>query len=215
MVKLFDDGQTVVEAVRLEAWWRPRGMDVQVDEGQPVADAHYVRIYRNVAGSNEWPQFFVLYMDGNMRLIPHPPEGRNRVCFGSSVIVGPVEVGARPLAEIDRVTYFSATRTMVVTYRTGDTAVPDLGDVSRAAARVTVAVYYPTDERPFAAFRSMFVAEGNADVDHVQWRDAGGAWHDDAIFDYPGGQATEWLFHRATRSRHNTSAPDIRVSLLE
>lgn len=101
--KLFDDGETVVEAVREASWWRPNGMAVSVDDGTPVTDIHYVRVYRKIAGANEWPQFFVLYMDGNLRLIPHPPVGIPSVCFGSSVIIGPTPIASRPIAEITSV----------------------------------------------------------------------------------------------------------------
>jgi len=80
-------------------------------------------------------------------------------------------------------------------------------------ARVDITVNYPTGTLPFATFRSMFVADGNADVDHVRWKDASGALHDDAIMTFSGGEGTEWFFYRRTRSQHNTSAPDIRIRL--
>lgn len=211
--KLFDDGQTLVEAVRDDMWWRPRGMDARVDNGTVYHDIHYVRVYRKIAGANEWPQFCVLYMDGNLRLIPHPPEGRTSVCFGSSVVIGPSENVARPIAEIARVRYASGSNSIEVEYLAGGSATLDLSDVSRTEARVTVTVNYPTD-KACATFRSMFVEDGNADVDHVEWTDAEGASHDDKILDFGGGQASEWLFHRKARSRHNTSAPDIRIELL-
>jgi len=105
--KLFDDGETVVEAVREASWWRPNGMATSVDAGAPVTDVHYVRVYRKIAGVNEWPQFFVLYMDGNLRLIPHPPMGVRSVCFGSSMLIGPASPASRPIAEIASARYIS------------------------------------------------------------------------------------------------------------
>ncbi len=212
--KLFDDGQTVVEAVREASWWRPNGMTAQVDQRSPVSDIHLVRVYRKIVGANEWPQFMVLYMDGNMRLIPHPPVGRRSVCFGSSVIIGPATTAERPIAEIASVKYLSASETMEVTYREGGSATLQLRDVDRTRARLIVTVNYPIDTQPFAIFRSMFVVAGNADVDHVRWTDAEGVQHEAPVMEFPGGPGTEWLFQRAVRSTHNTSAPDIRVTLL-
>lgn len=41
---LFDDGITIVEAVREASWWRPNGMLASADQGTPFTDVHYVRV---------------------------------------------------------------------------------------------------------------------------------------------------------------------------
>ena len=188
-------------------------MEVSVDAGTPVTDIHYVRVYRKIAGANEWPQYFVIYMDGNLRLIPHPPVGVTSVCFGSSVIIGPASIALRPIAEITSARYVSASKSMEVLYQTGGSATLDLQEVNRTIARVPITVNYPTSTLPFATFRSMFVINGNADVDHVLWRNTSGALHDDPIMTFSGGEGTEWFFYRSSWSQHNTSAPDIRIRL--
>jgi len=206
-----DDGDTiVVEAVREASWWRPRGMVASCDNKTEI-DIHYVRVYKKIADANEWPQFFVLYMDGNLRLIPHPPVGVPSVCFGSSVIIGSASVASRPLAEIASVRYLKPSNTLEVVYQTGGSALLSLQDVDRTRARVGISVNYPTDTAPFATFRSMFVTDGNADTDHVLWTAASGSAHDDAILTFSGGGGTEWFFYLRTPSQHNTSAPDILV----
>lgn len=210
--KLFDDGETVVEAVREDKWWRPNGMTVSVNILTPVINIHYVVISRKIIGVNEWPQFFVLYMDGNLRLIPHPPVGRNSVCFGSSVIIGPAPLATRPIAEITSVKYISTSKTMEVTYKTGGSAILSLKEVNRSMARVQVAVKYPTDTMPFTTFRSMYIDGTNADVSRVNWKDTSGGVHDDAIMTFQGG-TEKWIFYRSTRSRHNSSAPDITIQV--
>lgn len=211
-ITLFDDHETVVDAVRDFCWWYPNGMTVSVDDSVSATDMHYVRVYRRVAGDSSWPQFLVLYMDGNLRLIPHPPEGRDRVCFGSSVIVGSARPALRPIAEITSAQYLSASQTMELTYREGGSAVLTLDEVDREKARVQVTVNYETSVLPFATFRSMFVEEGNADVDHVRWEGPCGNVRDEQIMSFPWSEGSEWLFYRATRSRHNTSAPDILIT---
>ena len=210
--KLFDDGETVVEAIREAEWWRPNGMEVSVDAGTPETDIHYVRVYRKIADANEWPQYFVLYMDGNLRLIPHPPAGITSVCFGSSVIIGRASTALRPIAEVTSARYVSMSKSMEVLYQTGGSAILDLQEVNRTIARVRITVNYPTDI-PFATFRSMFVEDGNADIDYVRWKDSSLVLHDDPIMTFSGGKGTEWFFYRSIRSQHNTSAPDIRVRL--
>jgi len=205
--KLFDNGETVIEAVRENQWWLPTGgMTASVDNGSPLAEIHYIRVYRKIADAPEWPQFFVLYADSNVRLIPHPPKGITSVCFGSSVLVGPAPFApnSRPFAEIASVHYVSKSKTLEVTYRSLGSASFDLNNVNPTRAVVKVNVNYPTNV-PFTTFRSMFVKEGNADVDHVS---------DDPVITFPGGESTRWFFHRAVRSIHNTSAPDISIATL-
>jgi len=211
--KLFDDGETVLEAVRDPSWWRPTAMSVSVDAGSPVGEIHYIRVYRKIVGVDEWPQFFVLYADGNVRLAPQPPVGARSVCFGSSVIVGPAPVTSRPIAEIASVQYVSASKVLKINYKIGGSATFGLGQVNRTRARVPVTVNYPTKRAPFATFRSMFVADGNADVDHVTWRDASGTLRTEPLLAFSGGKGSEWFFFRRIRSQHNTSAPDIRITL--
>ncbi len=101
---------------------------------------------------------------------------------------------------------------MEVEYTAGGSAILSVQEVDRTRARVGVTVNYGTTP-PFATFRSMFVEEGNADVDHLQWTDVFGALHDDGILMFPGGEGADWFFHRETWSRHNTSAPDIRIRM--
>lgn len=209
---LNEDGDVVVDAVREASWWRPTGMTAWANDGSPSFDIHYLRIYKRIAGVNSWPQVLVLYADGNLRLIPHPSVGWGARCFGSSVIVGPAAPAIRPLAEIASVHYVSASKSLFVTYKAGGSAVLTLEAVDRTITRVRVTVTYPTDVAPFATFRSMYVTDGNADVDHVLWKDTGGILHDDPVMTVAGGDGREWKFRRALPSQHNRSAPDIRIA---
>jgi len=211
---LFDDGEVLIEAVRQECWWRPNGMSFSVNDGQQVNDIHYIRVSSRVAQTSEYPQFFILYMDGNVRLIPHPPFGRDRVCFGSSVLVGPVTLDVRPIAEISSARYISKSKTIEVTYRFGGRASFVLRRVDRAWALVEVAIHYPTQFDPFVSFQSMFVQNGNADVDRVRWIEPNGAIRESSVSDFLGSLGSDWLFFRTTRSQHNTSAPDISIQLV-
>jgi hypothetical protein len=206
--KLFDDGINVAEGCTVTGWWRPYTMDIVV--GSITGSYHYLQLYRKIQDENSWPQFLVLYEDGNMRLKPHPPVGRSDVCFGSSVIVGPATPSSRPYIDIQEVGVNPSALALDLTYRSGGTARISLS-VDRSQAIALVDVNYPKSTSvPFATFRSMYVSDGNADVDHAQspvggfaimtgWTTLEGPW---------------WFLHRTVRSTHNTSAPDIRMEVL-
>lgn len=184
-------------------------MQVQVKEKS--AYGNYLRMYRKIAGQSSWPQFLVIYEDGNMRLKPHLPQGMTDVCFGSSVIIGPAVPAKRPFADIQQVEIYPEEFALLVTYRGGDSARFDL-TVNRLQARLEVDIDYRTDaQTPFAFFRSMWVQDGLADADHIETTEKTypvlGAWD---TLDGPW-----WFFHRAKRSAHNPSSPDIWIGLPE
>jgi hypothetical protein len=208
---LFDEGLTVFEAVREAQWWRPSGMTVTVNAGGSKSDIHYVRFARKISGEPSWPQFLVLYMDGNLRIKPQPPIGLGDTCFGSSIVIGPAAGATRPIAEIASVNYVPATNSLEIRYRDGSSGTLKVIEIDRARAVVRT-VFSGTSALPLITFRSMFVAMGNADADHVQWRDGGGASHDDPILDFASGESAGWFFHRTQPSRHNATAPDIRIT---
>jgi len=214
--KLFDDNTTVFEAVREASWRLPHGMTVYVDNGKFVQDIHYVRLYRKISQKEkEWPQFLVMYMDGNLRLILFPSRQRLKTCFGSSVLIGPAPaVKGRPIAEVSYLRFLPEFMAFRVMYKTGGSAFVKVDEVNRHLARVRVDVGYPVQTHPFATFRSMFVKDGNCDVDHVRWNDPENGMHGGVpIMAFTEGVGTDWFFFRKHRSRHNTSAPDIRIGL--
>jgi hypothetical protein len=74
---------------------------------------------------------------------------------------------------------------------------------------IRVGLGYPLSSRqPAAIFRSMFVADGNADVDRIQ-SNAGTA----GILSFTEVTGPYFTFMRAVRSVHNTSAPDLRIGV--
>jgi hypothetical protein len=204
--ELSNDGITVVEACLVPDWWRPYSMSVVA--GEQAASGHYLRIYRKIAGEDSWPQFLVLYEDGNMRLKPHPPEGRPDVCFGSSAIIGAATLDTRPYVDIEEVEVNVEALSLEITYRDGGEAHVNLS-VNRIDAVAEVAVGYETTGNPVAIFRSMWVADGNSDVDHVEAEQG----ESPILGGWTSFQGPWWLFHREVRSTHNTSAPDFLVEL--
>ena len=147
-----------------------------------------------------------------MRLKPHPPPSAQDVCFGSSVIIGPAPVDnvppIRPYIDIEQVVISPTPSSLAITYRSGEQASLNLS-VDRADATAEVDVGYATTDIPLSTFRSMWVADGNSDVDHVEANQGDfpilGSW--------TSLEGPSWFFYRQFLSTHNTSAPDISIEL--
>ncbi|MGE5609381.1 MAG: hypothetical protein ACM359_09010 [Bacillota bacterium] len=207
MFILYDDGKTRIQAVRQASFWRPAAMTVRVG-GVTMPNIHFLQLYRQIPGTDSRPQILVLYTDGNLRLKPLPQPGRHDQLFGTSVLIGPADDSKRPVADIARVEYEPKLDTLQLTYRSGEAARITIETVSCQATRIRVSVGYrcPT----FARIRSMFVADGNSDVDRIRWHDAQGTLRTKPILAFTAAaQATDFLFMRQVRSLHNTSAPDL------
>lgn len=211
--KLLDNGTAVLDAVREKEWWRPNGMSVSVNSGAQTKDIHYLRLYRKIAGVNSWPQFLVLYQDGNLRLKPYPKD-TNDNCFGSSVVIGPAVVAKRPISEISSVNYVSAADSLKILYKDASTATLTVVELNRTRAVVKTS-FDGKSTLPLLTFRSMFVKLGNNDVDSIKWKDTTNIVQDNLILDFKSGESKEWLFYRKQRSEHNTAAPDIKIGIQE
>ncbi len=206
--ELHNDGINVLNVCTVTDWWR--GQKMTVTSGQNSLSGHYIQWHRKIVDAPSWPQVLVLYQDGNLRLKPQEELGAGDPCFSSSVIVGPANPAKRPYIDIQELTIDLAAFALDITYVNAGTAHVDIA-ADRSAATATVSVGYDTLVHPAATFRSMWVADGNSDVDHVEAA-AGtfpilGSWETLA--------GPEWFFHRQVASTHNASAPDIRVEMLE
>src|SRR3712207_5486591 len=68
----------------------------------------------------------------------------------------------------------------------------------------------PVAGRPFAALRSMYVTEFNADVARIALREPQAkGWREEPIMFFGQGRATDVWAGRLVPARHNTSAPDM------
>ena len=148
-----------------------------------------------------------------MKLKPQPPSELSDTCFGSSVIIGPAGdiTSTRPYIDIQSVQVNLSPLTLDLAYRDGGKAHINLS-VNPKRATAVVNVHYPTSTSiPFAVFRSMYITDGNADVDHIQTSQG-----DSPILDgWSHLEGFWWFFHRTIRSTHNTSSPDIRIRVLK
>jgi hypothetical protein len=208
---LYADSNTIVEAVWIDFWWRnPREMRIVVLGGSTIETSQYLRIKRRMPNSSDWNEVFVLYEDGNARIIPYPPEGIGAVPYGASVILGPTTNGPRPACGINEVIVDPTNLTLHLTYEIGGSA-----DVALRAHRDGhyVDVYnirYDTTNNSLVRFRSMWVHDGKSDIDHIAC--AQGTLPILEHWSYLNG--TWWQFVKNVASYHNTYCPEFFMELI-
>ena len=212
-ITVFNNGETIIEAIIIDFWWLyPKGMVIKnLHNNQEWRNITYFRIYRKIPGTNNFSQLFVLYQDGNSRILPFPPNGIDWIPFGSSVIIGPTTSNSvRPYASIIRVNINAISLAMEIHYESGAKATATL---QYTATSTTIHVddisYTTTSLTPFATFRSMWVADGNADVDRVQT--SRNTWH--VQYGWQSISASSFKFYRSCVSNHNTLSPDIIIAV--
>jgi hypothetical protein len=165
-----------------------------------------------MASGDTAEEVLVVYpQDGYWRARPLPPEHLGENAYGSSILVGPVEIGARPFVALSEIAFEPRTRAFHLKFARGGSAVLKLDTVDHQhmTLEVTFDDRLPKD-MPFAALRSMYVTESNSDAARVAWTapdDKG--WRQSPVMAFEGASAAEFWLGRTVPSRHNLSAPDI------
>ncbi|MEA2980262.1 MAG: hypothetical protein QOF09_2085 [Alphaproteobacteria bacterium] len=191
------------------SFWRPNQIPVRV--GNRVETGfHLLQLWTRHQERAE--EVLVLYpADGYWRARPLPPQNLRWSAYGSSFLIGPVENAGRPFVDIRDVAFDPATRTFTLNFVRGGSATLRLDKLDQERIVLDVALSMPVAaDRPFAALRSMFVTEVNADVAQVGWRGKDSpAWTQMPVMYFKGATAAELWAGRTVPSRHNTSAPDM------
>jgi hypothetical protein len=191
------------------SFWRPNQVPVRV--GNRVETGfHLLQLWTRYQERAE--EVLVLYpADGYWRARPLPPQNLRWSAYGSSFLIGPIESDARPFVDIKDVAFDPETRTFTLNFERGGSATLRLDKLDQERIVLGVALSAPVAAgRPFAALRSMYVTEGNADVAQVGWlgKDSP-AWVQTPVMQFNSASATELWAGRTMPSRHNTSAPDM------
>ncbi|XP_046547419.1 uncharacterized protein LOC124257416 [Haliotis rubra] len=214
---IYKSDELVIEGVDVDFWWRePQKMKMRhLDSGKTWADVDYFRISRPVPWAKGYAQVFVLYQDGNARLLQLPPAGLDWIPFGSSMILGTTDpTSFRPASPIHRVDILRSLTddvSMDLHYYDGGYARLDLHvGMDETTLTVSNIRYKNTAYYPFASFRSMYIEDGNSDCDRVMVD--GGAIYN--IMDkWRAVQGRSFTFFRQCESKHLTLSPDIRVDI--
>ena len=191
-----------------DSFWRPGTVPFRVGD-RVETGLHLVQLWTRYRERAE--EILVLYPpDGYWRARPLPFADLRWTAYGSSFLVGPVEVQERPMVALKSISFDPAEKSFRLEFSRGGSAVLKLVllDQDRIALDVAFDGAMP-EGRPFASLRSMYAAETNSDVAKVAWRAKGAeGWGEAPITNYPGGQAAELWAGRTAISRHNLSAPD-------
>jgi hypothetical protein len=130
--------------------------------------------------------------------------------FGSSFLIGPVDVEGRPIVRLREVAFEPKSRTFTLAFERGGTATVRMAATDQSRNVLEVAFDRPVEGRPFAALRSMYVTDVNNDVARIAVREKGArGWRQDNVMAFERATATELWAGRVSPSRHNTSSPDI------
>ena len=190
------------------SFWR--GSQVPVRVGERVETGfHLLQLWTRYQERAE--EVLVLYpADGYWRARPLPPPNLRWSAYGSSFLIGPVETAGRPFVDIRNIAFDPETRTFTLNFARGGSATLRLDQLDQERIVLDVALAAPIANGPFAALRSMFVNEGNADVAKVGWREKDSPrWLQIPVMDFSRARAAEFWAGRLVPSRHNTSAPDM------
>jgi hypothetical protein len=211
---IYKGDDAIVEVVFSDFWWlNPDSMSVHLSNGQTHNNVSYFRIYRPIAWNSGYAQVFVLYQDGNARLLPVPPEGVDWIPFGSSVIIGQTDpTVVRPYASITDAYIDVNSLVMNLRYKDGGHCKLTLKS-SLTETRVVVSDLFMTRNPilfPFTTFRSMYVAEGNSDVDHIK---VNGIYTRHIMDNFDAMMGRNFVFHRKCMSRHLNLSPDIYIDI--
>ncbi|XP_071085552.1 uncharacterized protein [Haliotis cracherodii] len=213
--KMFQNDEVIIEGIEIDFWWRaPETMNIKLSTtGQTWNNVDYFRISYSVPWNNTWSQVFVMYQDGNVRLLPIVPLAVDWIPFGSSVIIGQTNAeDFRPSAPIRAVLINPETLTFDVTYMDGGRATLELSSlVERTELHVSNTHYEgDTISHPFATFRSMYVRDGFDDADSVT-TDKEGPKH--VMDGWTTMSGTSFLLHRRCQSDHLSQSPDVRLDI--
>jgi hypothetical protein len=207
-VTLYETADMQLVGHTFPSFWRSATVPVRVGS-RVESGLHLVQLYTKFKERTE--EVLVLYpADGYWRARPLPPEHLAYSAYGSSFLIGPVETAGRPFVDLREVAFDPPTRTFHLAFARGGAATLRLDTVDREHIVLDVAFDRAVEARPFAALRSMFVIETNADVGRVAWLTPDAtAWETAPVMAFRGASVTELQAGRRLPSRHNTSAPDM------
>jgi hypothetical protein len=208
-VTLYETQDWWLVGLTFDKFWRPNQVPVRV--GARVENGlHLLQLWTWRDGRAD--EVLVLYpADGYWRARPKPPANLRWSAYGSSFLIGPVETEGRPFVDIKGVAYDPQTKTFTLDFVRGGSAALRVDTLNDERIVLDVSLSQSIGaQRPFAALRSMFVSEGNADVARVGWRAKDSqAFRQEQVMVFKRAAASELWAGRLVPSRHNTSAPDM------
>ena len=207
-VTLYEETELWIVGYAFPAFWRASTAKVRI--GDRVEEGlHLIQVW--VLRTDGAEEVLVLYpQDGYWRPRPMTPPNMRNTGYGSSFLIGPVEVDGRPIVKFKEVSFDPKTRTFTMQFEKGGSATLKIASVNVNRLALDVAFDRAIDGGPFAMLRSMYVTEFNNDMARIAVRERGAkSWREDNIMKFDSARATDIWMGRLSPSQHNTSAPDI------
>lgn len=207
-VTLYEETELWVVGYAFPSFWRPSTATVRIGE-RVEKGLHLLQVW--VLRSDGAEEVLVLYpQDGYWRPRPMTPPSMRNTGYGSSFLVGPVEIDGRPLVKFKDVAFDPKSRTFTMTFEKGGTATLKMASVDSNRLALDVAFGQAVEGGPFAMLRSMYVTEFNNDMARIAVRERGAkGWREDNVMNFDAAHATDIWMGRLTPSQHNTSSPDV------
>lgn len=206
-VVLHEDGTIRLVGHTFDSFWRPAAVEFRVGE-RSESGLHLVQLVRIRAGG-DIEQLVVYPPDGYWRVKPLPPRSLHDTAYGSSFLFGPVEEAGRPFVALRSIAFEPKRLRFSLEFANGSRGSITVAESNEQASVLELALDPPsTSNLPFAALRSMYVDEQQADVSVAQWSAASNDRIVAPILDMPPVRAVMARFGRDVPSRHNLSAPD-------
>ncbi|HEX4341018.1 MAG TPA: hypothetical protein VH062_34150 [Polyangiaceae bacterium] len=209
-VVLYENTELKLVAYEYPTFWRRNDVPVRVGD-HVERGLHLVQLWVTSEGRRH--ELMVVYPpDGYFRARPLPPPNLNSSDYGSSFLVGPIEKDSgRLVVNLTEIGFDPEQRRFELHYADGSTATLTVSsaDGQRTVLDVDLGKRL-SGTRPFAALRSMYVTDSNADAARISVKEpAAPSWREENILTFAGGNATDVWMGRVVPSHHNTSAPDM------
>lgn len=205
-VVLHDDGDLRLVGHAFASFWRPSTVDFRIGDRSETG-LHLVQLIRR-SKRGEIEQLVVYPADGYWRLKPMPPAALPDTAYGSSFLFGPIEEQGRPFVAIREIVFDPASTRFRLRFADDRIGTLAIVETSSTASALEIGIDPPLpSNRPFAALRSMFVTNAQADVSVAEWPNAKGPTSR-PVLAFERFEATSARFGRREPSQHNLSAPD-------
>lgn len=208
MTALYEDSNIRIMGLSFTEFWRPSDVTVTIG-GKVTHRIHLLQLLKK--RGDKAVEVLVIYPgDGYWRIKPLPPEHLDWTSYGSSFLVGPVEFDQRPVVNLKDVSFDPKSMSFTLTLAKGGKAQVAVKALNEERLALDVTLDQAVSGVPFAALRSMYVTEFNADVARIAVRETKArSWREEMIMNFQGAKATDAWMGRLLPSRHNTSAPDM------
>jgi hypothetical protein len=204
---IYEEIEMWVVGYRFPSFWRPANATVRIGD-RVEKGLHLLQVWMLRTDGAE--EVLVLYpQDGYWRARPLAPRPMRNTAYGSSFLVGPIEVDGRPIVKIKEVVFDPKSRTFTLDFEKGGKATLAIRSADENRLALDVAFDRSIDKGPFAMLRSMYVTEFNNDVARIAVREKGAkSWREDNIMAFGKATATDIWTGRLAPSQHNKSSPD-------